>query len=149
MQSQQEKLDEVAMVVWEITKSTWVRAQRTPPEGQFDLSDTEFLTLDALDHRNGMTVGELQRHIRVLPAQMSRVIKSLETKYDVPLITCSINQEDKRKVDVHLTDAGRQAVTAFRQVQVELNLDALRGLSPEDTDELLRIVRLIRQNMPT
>ena len=148
MQSQQEKLDEVALIVWEITRTTWIRAQRTKPEGQFDLSDTEFLTLDALDRQDGMTVGELQRHIRVLPAQMSRIIKSVETKYDVPLITCSINQDDKRKVDVHMTDAGRLAVTAFRRAQIELNLDALRGLSPEDTDELLRIVRLIQKNLP-
>jgi DNA-binding MarR family transcriptional regulator len=143
----QQKLEELAREVWEITRITWSSAQRTKPEGQYDLSETEFLTLDALEHNTCMTVGEIQRHVKVLPAQMSRIIKSLETTYDRPLITCSINQGDKRKVDVHLSDAGRQAVGAFRRGQVELNLGALKGLPPQDADELLRIVRLIRKAM--
>jgi DNA-binding MarR family transcriptional regulator len=121
--------------------------QRTRPEGQYDLSETEFLTLDALQHQTCMTVGQLQRHIKVLPAQMSRIIKSLEGRYDEPLISCSINQDDKRKVDVQLTDAGRAAVAAFRRAQIELNLDALKSLSPGDADELLRIVRIILKAM--
>lgn len=145
--SLQEKLDELALGIWEITRITWSSAQRMKPEGQYDLSETEFLTLDALEHRDGMTVGEVQRQIKVLPAQMSRIIKSLETTYEQPLITCSINQDDKRKVDVHLTAAGRQAVGAFRRAQIELNLDAIKGLPPQDADELLRIVRLIRRAM--
>lgn len=137
------------MLIWDITRITWSDAQRTKPEGQYDLSETEFLTLDALEHRDGSTVGQLQRHVKVLPAQMSRIIKSLETKYDLPLITCSINQADKRKVDVHLTEAGRQAVNAFRRAQIDSNLEAMKSLSAQDAEELLRIVRLIRKAMPS
>jgi CRISPR system Cascade subunit CasE len=46
-----------------------------------------------------MIVGDIQRLLGVLPAQMSRIIRSLENR-DRPLIACHINPRDKRKVDV-------------------------------------------------
>ena len=140
-------VEDVALDVWEITRIVWSKAQRTRPEGQYDLSETEFLTLDALDRNTCLTVGQLQRTIKVLPAQMSRIIKSLETKYDRPLIACAINQEDKRKVDVQLTGEGAQAVEAFRRAQVDFNVDAIKSLSDDDVTELSRIVKSIRRAM--
>src|SRR4051812_1598542 len=62
-----------------------------------DLKEDEFLTLSILHQHETLIVGDIQRQLGVLPAQMSRIIRSLEDR-DQPLIACSINPQDKRKI---------------------------------------------------
>src|SRR3954468_12927994 len=76
-----------------------------------DLKEIEFLTLSLLHKREKLIVGDIQRQLGVLPAQMSRIIRALETR-DRPLIACRINPQDKRKIDVALTPAG---IAAFQE----------------------------------
>src|SRR5205807_6176815 len=71
------------------------------------LKEVEFLTLAILHEHGSMIVGDIQRFLGVLPAQMSRIIRSLENR-DRPLIACQINPQDKRKVDVCLTAWGEK-----------------------------------------
>ena len=146
-QSPSHQLDVLAREIFELTKITWLTAQRTKLDGQHDLSESEFLALDALEQIGSVTVGDLQRRINVQPAQMSRIIKSLETKYDSPLVTCTINREDKRKINVRLSGAGTDAASAFRRGKISINAGALRSLSAEDVDDLMRLVRIIRKTM--
>src|SRR5262245_50396694 len=78
----------------------------TTPRGRrktTDLKEVEFLTLAILHDRGTAIVGDIQRMLGVLPAQMSRVIRSLENRPE-PLISCRINSRDKRKIDVCLTE---------------------------------------------
>src|SRR5262245_23702918 len=70
-----------------------------------DLKEVEFLTLSILHRHETLIVGEIQRLLGVLPAQMSRIIRALEMR-DRPLIACRINPQDKRKIDVALTPDG-------------------------------------------
>ena len=142
-----QNLEDLAREVFEITKINWLATQRSKTDTQYDLSETEFLTLDALEEHHCLTVGTLQRRIHVLPAQMSRIIKSLETKYDSPLINCAINAQDKRKVDVRLTEAGLKAVDAFRRRKTNQIIASLRNISLQDQQDLIRIVRALRQAM--
>jgi len=146
-QSASEQLEVLAREIFELTKIAWLTAQRTKPDGRHDLSETEFLALDALEQSGRLTVGDLQRRINVQPARMSRIIKSLETKYDSPLVTCTINREDKRKIDVRLSEAGTSAADAFRRGKISINAEVLRSLSAGDVDDLMRIVRIIRKAM--
>lgn len=144
---QSHSVEELALEVFEITKITWLSASRTKARGRYDLSETEFLALDALEQDGRLTVGQLQRRIGVLPAQMSRIIKRLETGHQKPLVSCAINQDDKRKIDVELTADGRKAVTAFRREKIDQTIASLRSLSPEDVNDLVRIVRVVRKAM--
>lgn len=139
-------LDDVSLAVFEITKITWVVSQRVKG-GEFELTESEFLTLDALQQNSCLTVGDLQRQIHVLPAQMSRIIKGLETKYDEPLISCTINPDDKRKIDVRLTDTGNRACDEFRNAKIDDTRQALAKLPPEDLEQLDRITRTLWQAM--
>ena len=66
-----------------------------------EIKEMEFLTLAILQHHRTMIVGDIQRILGILPAQMSRIIRSLED-HTPPLIACQINSHDKRKVDVQL-----------------------------------------------
>ncbi len=149
--AQRPDLRTVALEIFEISKLTWLMAQRRKPEGEYDLSESEFLALDVLQHQGPMTVGDLQRRVEVLPAQMSRIIRNLETKFDQPLVDCAINADDKRKINVKINRLGAQAADGFRQSKIELTIESLRVLSDEDLVQLLRIVRQTRaaaENLP-
>ena len=102
-----------------------------------DLKEIEFLTLAILQANGTMIVGDIQRILGVLPAQMSRVIRSLENR-ERPLIECRINPRDKRKIDVCLTTFGEKSLFDYQGVRVGRIVDRLQNLSEEDQEELIR-----------
>jgi DNA-binding MarR family transcriptional regulator len=104
-----------------------------------DLKEIEFLTLAILSGHGTMIVGDIQRLLGVLPAQMSRIIRSLEAR-DRPLIACRINPQDKRKIDVCLTSAGDKALTEYREYRVRAITDLLRKLPEDDLDDVHRLL---------
>ncbi len=100
-----------------------------------DLKDIEFLALTILSGHGTMIVGDIQRLLGVLPAQMSRIIRSLEAR-ERPLIACRINPSDKRKIDVCLTAAGEKALADYREQRVRAIADLLRRLPEEDLEDV-------------
>ncbi len=104
-----------------------------------DLKEAEFLALNILHERGTMIVGDIQRLLGVLPAQMSRIIRSLEDR-ERPLITCQINAHDKRKVDVCLTSAGEKALLDYESSRTDRILKLLRDLPEEEQEDLARLV---------
>src|SRR5262249_41704224 len=103
-----------------------------------DLKEVEFLTLSLLQAHGTMIVGDIQRLLGVLPAQMSRIIRALENR-ERPLIQCRINSRDKRKVDVVLTPAGEKALMEFQASRVARLAERLHSLSEEDLEDLSRL----------
>src|SRR5947208_15050766 len=95
-----------------------------------DLKELEFLTLAILRQHRTMIVGDIQRILGVLPAQMSRIIRSLEARKP-PLIGCQINAHDKRKIDVHLTAAGEQALADYVAPRIAALAELLARLSED------------------
>jgi DNA-binding MarR family transcriptional regulator len=100
-----------------------------------DLKEVEFLTLSILRQHDTLIVGDIQRMLGVLPAQMSRIIRALEMR-DQPLIACRINSQDKRKIDVNLTPAGRFAYNDYQTSRVASITLFLSKLSEDDLDDL-------------
>jgi len=143
-----QQLEELAEEIFELSMMSWSGRNQARKRSEHDISETAFVALETLARHGPMTVGELQRRVEVLPAQMSRIIRSLESKPVEPLIVCSINPLDKRKVDVKLTDAGRSAVLAYRAVKLANVAEALNALDERDRAELIRILRLIRNHAP-
>jgi DNA-binding MarR family transcriptional regulator len=117
---------------------------RSRKKGAADLTETEFLTLDLLTKTAILTVGEIQRQIGVLPAQMSRVVRALEKRTGGPLIKCKINRTDKRKIDIEITKIGRQLHKNYQEVRLQGMMDFLEVLTKEDCREFMRICRIIR-----
>jgi DNA-binding MarR family transcriptional regulator len=102
-----------------------------------DLKEVEFLTISLLQDHGVMIVGDIQRILGILPAQMSRVIRSLENR-ERPLIQCRINARDKRKIDVELTPSGEKTLVEYQSKRVGRIVAQLSNLSDEDQDELIR-----------
>jgi DNA-binding MarR family transcriptional regulator len=104
-----------------------------------DLKEVEFLTLSILQDHGTMIVGDIQRQLGILPAQMSRVIRALENR-DRPLIACRINPNDKRKIDVCITAAGSKSLLEYQAVRVGRISELLRKLPEDDQDDLARML---------
>jgi DNA-binding MarR family transcriptional regulator len=108
-----------------------------------ELKEIEFLTLSLLHQHETLIVGEIQRQLGVLPAQMSRIIRALETR-DKPLIACRINPADKRKIDVVLTDEGIEAFKEYQSLRVQTIALILEKLDADEREDLDRLVARLR-----
>lgn len=146
---QAQELKDFVEEIFAISKDFWVARAAARGRNETEITETEFLTLDLLA-RSGetpLTVGDIQRHIGVLPAQMSRVIRSLESKGEQPLISCRINQSDKRKVNVELTEQGLKVHQEYRRSKLGGIEKMLQGLTEQDRNELVRILRKVREGI--
>ena len=63
----------LAEAILTLSKRSWIEASRETAE----LKESEFLALDYLSETGTATVGEVQKRIKVLPAQMSRLARRL------------------------------------------------------------------------
>jgi len=133
-----DRLEEIAHDLFEVFTQLCLAALRGLRRVG-DLKEVEFLTLSILQDHGTMIVGDIQRQLGVLPAQMSRVIRSLETR-DRPLISCRINPNDKRKIDVCMTAAGEKALMDYQAIRVSRIGELLRNLSDEDQEDLSRML---------
>jgi DNA-binding MarR family transcriptional regulator len=130
--------------IFELTKVGWLLRTRRRRKDMLDLTETEFLTIDLVAREESMTVGQLRKHVGVLPAQMSRILRSLERRGDKPLIRCAINPADRRRIDVTITEAGKKAHRAFRESRVSQSVETLSQLPPQDVREFMRIMEKFR-----
>ena len=140
VKSREQTIRNLALQMFSMTTRAWLATQREKMKGGYDVSESEFLALNALEHVTSLSVGQLRQHVGVLPAQMSRVIKALEQRYDEKLVLCAINPHDKRKIDVSITPTGRRAVEAYRRAKIMHMVKALGSLTDEDLAAFTRIL---------
>jgi DNA-binding MarR family transcriptional regulator len=113
-----------------------------------ELKEVEFLTLSILHHHDTLIVGDIQRMLGVLPAQMSRIIRSLEAR-ERPLIACRINPHDKRKIDVALTPEGEGAFQQYQTIRVRTIAALLARLGEDDVADLQRLTDRLQTALAT
>ncbi len=137
--SSQIQIEELAQRSFQLIARMVLVLPRRRKRSTGDLKEMEFLTLAILHHNQSMIVGDIQRVLGVLPAQMSRIIRSLESQA-TPLVACQINPRDKRKVDVHLTTAGEHMLAEYIAPRVRAISDLLSQLSDHERDNLAHLL---------
>src|ERR1700687_351467 len=115
------RIEEIAQDLFEVVTHLCLATPRSRRRAD-DLKEVEFLALAILHDRGTANVGDIQKILGVLPAQMSRIIRSLENRHG-PLIACRINPRDKRKIDVTLTEEGTKAYHSYQAVRVHRIVD--------------------------
>jgi DNA-binding MarR family transcriptional regulator len=108
-----------------------------------DLKEVEFLTLSLLHSHGTMIVGDIQRLLGILPAQMSRIIRSLEHR-NPPYIECRINPRDKRKIDVALTPDGDKALLDYQETRIGRLVERLQHLGDDDHEDIVRVLHKLQ-----
>ncbi len=111
-----------------------------------DLKEIEYLTLTVLHDHSTLIVGDIQRLLGVLPAQMSRVLRALEMR-ERPLVVCRINPHDKRKVNVELTPEGEKAVHDYQALRVHRITELVNDLSAEEQEDLRGLLQRLQKRL--
>ncbi len=137
---ERERLETIAREIFNLHFLFWALRHRNRVDDPYDLTEPEFVTLDTLAGRGICTVGELQQVLDVRPAQMSRIVRSLEQKAEKPLINCAINPQDKRRINVSITELGRKAHEEYRKRRLMSNMELLTGLSADEQTEVARLL---------
>ncbi len=140
-EASRKQLEELADEVFEVIRLVAAIRSRSKASGPEEVTEAEFVVLDLLVRHDCLTVGEIQKQLGVLPAQMSRVLRSLEDKDGRVLVQCAINPRDRRKVDVTITEDGKAAHDRFRTARRSTSMSFLKHLQPEDRDVFMRIIR--------
>ena len=108
-----------------------------------DLTHAQWVPLFKLAHGECSTVAELARTLQSDPGAMTRALDRLEAKGLVARVRSS---EDRRVVNLELTDAGREVAAVVPAVLAEvLNLH-LAGFSQEEWRALLSMLKRMRAN---
>ncbi|MHC5112142.1 MAG: MarR family winged helix-turn-helix transcriptional regulator [Planctomycetota bacterium] len=144
MPDSEETLQSMGEEIFQIYRLIAIARSRRP-SAKGDLSETEFLTLDSLVREEPLTIGEVQRRIGVVPAQMSRIVRAIETQGGRGLVQCNINAEDRRRIDLALTDEGKEVYDQFKHNRLGSMIAILQALEPEDRLHFMRILRKIRE----
>lgn len=132
-------LDELAQRSFQFITRMMLSLPRNRRRRTGNLKEMEILSLAILHQHQTMIVGDIQRILGILPAQMSRIIRSLEQKTP-PLVDCAINPNDKRKIDVHLTSAGEQLLAEYVAPRVRAIGNLLAQLNHEERDNLSHLL---------
>jgi DNA-binding MarR family transcriptional regulator len=142
-----EQLEALAQEMFNLHYLFWAIRHRNRVDDPYDLTEPEFVTLDTLVKKNTCTVGEIQQVLDVRPAQMSRIIRALENKSEKKLLHCAINPQDKRRINVTITDLGKKAHEEYRKRRIHSNMELLSGLCDSEQAEVMKLVHRFRHIM--
>jgi DNA-binding MarR family transcriptional regulator len=93
---------------------------------------------------DGLTIRELAQRLRLVDPTMTTTISALEKK---KLVKRNGSSEDRRKVHVFLTAAGKALHADLADGTSEISDAAFAGISDTDRTRLRRMLNRIRENM--
>ncbi|MDK2966150.1 MarR family transcriptional regulator [Lacrimispora sp.] len=95
--------------------------------------------------KGGIIPSEISNEMGITSARIAAVLNSLEAK---GLITRRIDTEDRRRILVDLTEAGREYVNEHRNTIMKITINMLQYLGEEDSTELIRIMKRLAERNP-
>ncbi|MDL2214289.1 MarR family transcriptional regulator [Clostridia bacterium OttesenSCG-928-O13] len=105
--------------------------------GEGDFQHGQGRLMRTLLQRGDVTQKQLADEMRIRPASLSELISKLEGK---GLLTRSQNQQDKRVVNLRLTEEGTAVAQKLEQVQKDFGQNLFSELSEEESDSLYQIL---------
>lgn len=107
------------------------------------LTNAQWVPLLKLDMGAASTVAELARGCQLDAGGMTRLLDRLETK---DLVRRARSSEDRRVVNLELTDEGRVAAKAIPAVLCGVQNAHLRGFTVEEWQTLKKLLRRVLDN---
>jgi len=100
--------------------------------------------LRALWEEDGLTQRELSRRVRMMEPTTATALENMERR---GLISRTRNSQDRRKVNIRLTDRGRRLREVLLPYAIEVNQVALAGISPKKIPLLREQLDRIKSNL--
>ena len=106
----------------------------------YDLTLSQFGTLEAIYHLGPMQSGELGQKILKTSGNMTMVIDHLEKR---GLVTRQRRADDRRRVDIHLTEDGRSLIATILPTHVAGVVQSLSPLTMAEQQQLADLCRTL------
>lgn len=90
--------------------------------------------------QDNVSAGRLTEQLHVVPGRMTDILKSLENK---GFISRRRNEEDRRKVNVCITEKGREEAREMRSYISKEYQGMFKILGKKDTEELIRLLKIV------
>lgn len=108
----------------------------------YGLTPMQALVLHALYEEEGLAAGELGKRLALDSATLSGVMDRMEEN---GWITKNAFKEDRRVLNIQLTDKARQCRNKFLKETEELNREVLSVFNTEERLLLIRLLKDLRQ----
>ncbi len=93
---------------------------------------------------NGRTVNELAVYTVIEQSTLSKIFARMESQ---DLVTRRPNRDDRRVVEIHITDAGRNAYERVLPIALSHHEQAMSGLSAPERESLVAILHRVLDNV--
>ena len=111
----------------------------------YGLTFPQFMVLEALLHKENMTVGEIKETILSSNGTIPVIIKNLESMKLVERIT---DPSDRRKSNILLTPKGRELIEQICPENDRMFTERFSVWSSSEKKELIRLISLYHKNNP-
>lgn len=108
------------------------------------LSVKELFVLDIVWFNEGCSQSYICERLSTNKQTISMIIKKFEV---LGYLTVAASEKDKRNKKVFLTPEGREQVRSIILPAAEAEVEAMRKLSPEDVETLVRLTTEFTENM--
>lgn len=114
------RVDDVAVMFYQNVSLMLFRMRRATSEKEV-LSESEMTAMGELLRRGPLTIAALARFERISPQSMGATIKSLGAR---GLIVRTPDAEDGRRINISLSDAGREALKFRHDARIRRFIEA-------------------------
>ena len=127
----------------QLRDAMWARMAEELATLGHELTFSQYITLKKLaDGTAGVT--DLARAAEVNPGAMTRLLDKLEAR---GLISRVADPDDRRAINIHLTDAGLVIWQDINQCGMRVRERAMHGMSEADREQLTQLLTRVRDNL--
>ena len=105
---------------------------------QFDLTTGQYTALSVLAKYPGISSAQLARLTFVSPQAANEMVATLERKH---LLTRSVDESNRRRLEVRVTRAGRSTLAKCDELVDELEAEVFRGIDAKDRAHFHRMLQ--------
>ena len=111
---------------------------------QAGVSIGQWYFLRALWQQDGLTQRQLSQRVGMMEPTTVTALNGMEKRGLVERVR---NADDRRKVNVLLTEKGRSLQVQLQPLEDQVSQVAIQGIPPQETELLLRLLRLVILNL--
>lgn len=104
----------------------------------FNMVDGKGRLLSVLKQKDGLTQRELCEELDIRPSSVGELVRKLEAN---GLVMRQNNADDRRVMNVYLTESGREFVDKTSSVQSEIRANLFKEISEEEKDTFARVLQ--------
>jgi len=120
------------------------RQYRLLRESAHDITHLEDKVLGFFARHPGAMAGDLATHSGRDKAQIARLVTGLKER---GLLEAQVDDTDRRKIRLHLSEAGRQLQRDNQRALSTVARQSLEGLSDAERQQLLALLQRVRANL--